>query len=358
MQTLLLMEIGQVLQSEQALKKLSVTKDGKEAFSESFSQEVMAITAGFVEMKIVEEEWDGKMYYIAAQITVDPKEVSQRIAETLNSKQQDNAPKVEKKEEVKAEQEKTEVEKKVQELEAQKKEIALKQELKRQQEIEAKQLARLEKELAKEKEKQEDMDKAKYAKGWYQPKALGLGGLFGYRFDGSVTYTRNISPNFGFDIFKLNGGGYWSNYEDMGYFQLLAGLRFATNCFGKNKRTYFYTSVRAGVGFFDHYKDDYTDYEGGYVSNNYYDSRYTYYYYYGSLAFAAELEAGFHFKYFFLGVAINQAFYKPDHIRDTYSSRKGDNYGTYTETKLGKGNLPMPLIGLRIGVDIGKSKPY
>ena len=60
MQTLLLQEIGQALQSEQTLRRLSVTKDGKETFSEDFSQEVMAITAGFVEMKILEEEWDGK----------------------------------------------------------------------------------------------------------------------------------------------------------------------------------------------------------------------------------------------------------------------------------------------------------
>ena len=100
MQTLLLMEIGQALQSEQALKKLSVTKDGKETFSESFSQEVMAITAGFVEMKILDESWNGKTYYIEARMTVDPKEVSQRVAEVLNNRQKDNAPKEAKKEEL------------------------------------------------------------------------------------------------------------------------------------------------------------------------------------------------------------------------------------------------------------------
>ena len=86
MQTLLLLEIGQVLQSEQALRRLSVAVDGKETFSESFSQEIMAITAGFVEMKIIEEDWDGKFYYIAARMVVDPKEVSQRVAKALDDR--------------------------------------------------------------------------------------------------------------------------------------------------------------------------------------------------------------------------------------------------------------------------------
>ena len=116
MQTLLLLEIGQVIQSEQALKKLSATKDGKETFSESFSQEVMAITAGFVEMKIIEEDWDGKTYYVEARMTVDPKEVSQRVAEILNNKQKEKeleeAQKREKAELAKAEQARAEAEKK------------------------------------------------------------------------------------------------------------------------------------------------------------------------------------------------------------------------------------------------------
>ena len=86
MQILLLQEIGQAIQSEQTLRKLSVAKGGKETFSEDFSQEVMAITAGFVEMKILHEAWNGKTYYIEAQMTVDPKEVSQRIAKVLDDK--------------------------------------------------------------------------------------------------------------------------------------------------------------------------------------------------------------------------------------------------------------------------------
>jgi superkiller protein 3 len=47
----------------------------------------MAITAGVVEMKILQESWNGKTYYLEAQMTVDPKEVSKRINEVLNDKQ-------------------------------------------------------------------------------------------------------------------------------------------------------------------------------------------------------------------------------------------------------------------------------
>ena len=329
MQTLLLQEIGQAIQSEQTLRKLSVAKDGKETFSEDFSQEVMAITAGFVEMKILHETWNGKIYYIEAQMTVDPKEVSERVTEMLNSKQKDNTLKGAKKEEVKAEPAKTEVEKRVQELEAQKKEIALKLELKKQQEIEAKKLAKLEKELAKEKEK--EMEEAKYAKGWYQPNAFGIGGGLGGLsiWEANVGYTKNISPNLGFDIVILSFG--WEVYS-----QLLTGLRFSTNRFGGSKNTYFYTSLRAGVGSFDY---SYYDY------GNNYDDHYTY----DGFSFAAELEAGFHFKYFFLGTAVHLGFFK---------AKANDYYGYSTQSKEQGAFDRIPAISLRLGFDFGKRVAY
>jgi hypothetical protein len=326
MQALLLMEIGQALQSEQTLQRLSVAKDGKETFSESFSQEVMAITAGFVEMKILNEAWNGKTYYIEAQMTVDPKEVSQRVAETLNSKQKE-------KEGDKAEQAKTDVEKRVQELEAQKKEIearkkemALKHELARLKDVEARELEKLEKKSAKEKAKAGIL---------YQPKAFGIGVGLGYGIEGSVSYTRNISPNFGCVIFKLNGGT--TNPDDMSYLQLLTGPRFATNCFGRNKNTYFYTSVKAGVGFFHYWEHVYN-----------YGYRYDYHYF--GLAFAAELEAGIHFKYFFLGLAVNHGFFKPKlNYRHNDDNTQPGEMGVFDRP---------PFIGLRLGWDIGKRVSY
>jgi hypothetical protein len=285
----------------------------------------MAITAGFVEMKILQETWNGKTYYIEAQMTVDPKEVSQRVAETLNSKQKE-------KEGDKAEQAKTETERRVQELEAQKREIearkkemALKQELARLKELEAKELA-----------KQKAIEEVKHIRGWYQPKAFGIGVGLGIHGEVNVSYTRNISPNFGFDIFKLNCGMSSSSdqydTESMAYGQLLTGLRFATNRFGRNKNTYFYTSLRSGVGYFDYFHHHYSS-----LSPKTYSG----------LAFAAELEVGFHFKYFFLGAAINHGIFKVSYT--DYHDAKSEMGGFL--------NHP-PFIGLRIGVDIGKRVAY
>jgi tetratricopeptide (TPR) repeat protein len=55
--------------------------------SEEFSQKIEAITAGIVEMKTLDERWDGATYYIKAEMAVDPKDLERRIAEVLNDKQ-------------------------------------------------------------------------------------------------------------------------------------------------------------------------------------------------------------------------------------------------------------------------------
>ena len=83
----LLREVGEFLQVERTLDKRSVMKNGKEELTEDFSENIMAITAGVVEMKILDEVWNGKTYYIEAQMTVDPDEVRKRIAEVLSDKQ-------------------------------------------------------------------------------------------------------------------------------------------------------------------------------------------------------------------------------------------------------------------------------
>jgi len=83
----LLREVGEFLQVEQELKKQSVTANGKEEVTEDFSQKIMAITAGVVEMKILNEVWNGKTYYMLAEMTVDKGEVNRRIKEVLNDKQ-------------------------------------------------------------------------------------------------------------------------------------------------------------------------------------------------------------------------------------------------------------------------------
>lgn len=49
-----------------------------------FTNEIKTFSAGSVETKILEEEWDGYNYYIRAEITADPDEVLRRINETLS----------------------------------------------------------------------------------------------------------------------------------------------------------------------------------------------------------------------------------------------------------------------------------
>jgi chromosome segregation ATPase len=49
-----------------------------------FTNEIKTFSAGMVETKIIEEEWDGYNYYVQAEITADPEEVIRRINETLS----------------------------------------------------------------------------------------------------------------------------------------------------------------------------------------------------------------------------------------------------------------------------------
>ncbi|GHT74082.1 hypothetical protein FACS189456_5210 [Bacteroidia bacterium] len=77
MRNSLLREVGEFLHSERK------SADGE------YSEKIEAITAGIVEMKVLNEQWDGNTYrfYIKAQMSVDPAEVNKRIAEVLNDKQ-------------------------------------------------------------------------------------------------------------------------------------------------------------------------------------------------------------------------------------------------------------------------------
>jgi tetratricopeptide (TPR) repeat protein len=79
MRNILLSEVGQYLHVERILMQ--------DDTSEAFSQKIEAITAGIVEMKPLDEQWDGATYYIKAEMVVDPDEVNRRIAEIRNDKQ-------------------------------------------------------------------------------------------------------------------------------------------------------------------------------------------------------------------------------------------------------------------------------
>jgi superkiller protein 3 len=75
MRNILLREVGEYLHTE------------RKSASGDYSEKIEAITAGIVEMKTLDERWDGATYYIKAEMTVDSKDLERRITEVLNDKQ-------------------------------------------------------------------------------------------------------------------------------------------------------------------------------------------------------------------------------------------------------------------------------
>ncbi|GHT19209.1 hypothetical protein AGMMS4957_02960 [Bacteroidia bacterium] len=80
MQKILLREIGTFIISEQ-----QITVQGNE---QDYLENIVAITAGIVEMKVLEANFDHyPIYYIKAAMTVDLDDVNRRIDDVLNDKQ-------------------------------------------------------------------------------------------------------------------------------------------------------------------------------------------------------------------------------------------------------------------------------
>jgi tetratricopeptide (TPR) repeat protein len=79
MRNILLREVGEFLHAERTLRQTET--------SQEYSEKTEALTAGIVEMKTLDEQWNGVTYYIKAEMTVDPEDVNRRIAEVLNDKQ-------------------------------------------------------------------------------------------------------------------------------------------------------------------------------------------------------------------------------------------------------------------------------
>lgn len=65
---LLLEELGTYLESQTEVKDYQLTKE-----------QITSITAGIVQTKIIEEKWNGKEYWLKAEITADPKKVAKAV---------------------------------------------------------------------------------------------------------------------------------------------------------------------------------------------------------------------------------------------------------------------------------------
>src|SRR5208283_5986287 len=61
----LLEQLGTYLISETEVKNFQMTKD-----------QITTLTAGIVSAEVIDENWDGRTYYLKAKISADPKEVA------------------------------------------------------------------------------------------------------------------------------------------------------------------------------------------------------------------------------------------------------------------------------------------
>ncbi|MFH1258585.1 MAG: tetratricopeptide repeat protein [Elusimicrobiota bacterium] len=75
--TLLLEEIGVYIESNFE----DTAKESKSGIEQLTKQQIVSITAGVTETKILEEKWDGLTYYIKAEIKVDIDDVSKKVRE-------------------------------------------------------------------------------------------------------------------------------------------------------------------------------------------------------------------------------------------------------------------------------------
>lgn len=73
---LLLEELGTYLISETEVKNFQMTKD-----------QITVLTAGIVSAEVIDEKWDGKTYYLKAKIAADPKDVSKAVNALRQDKQ-------------------------------------------------------------------------------------------------------------------------------------------------------------------------------------------------------------------------------------------------------------------------------
>lgn len=72
----MLEQLGTYLDGETQVKDFKLTKD-----------QVTTLMAGIVKVEIVDEQWDGKTYYLKAKLSADPAEVTKHLADLRQEKQ-------------------------------------------------------------------------------------------------------------------------------------------------------------------------------------------------------------------------------------------------------------------------------
>jgi len=82
----LLAEVGVYLQSEFTQDKSVVVSPSGDSYKDTVREQITELTAGVTEMKVLEERWDGKEFYVKAEIFLDPDAIREGIILALKGK--------------------------------------------------------------------------------------------------------------------------------------------------------------------------------------------------------------------------------------------------------------------------------
>ena len=83
---LLVEELGVYIES---YVNYTVEEKNSKISNDFLTNEIRQISAGIAETKIIEEQWNGELYYVKAEITADPTEVIRLINKTIEQRKSD-----------------------------------------------------------------------------------------------------------------------------------------------------------------------------------------------------------------------------------------------------------------------------
>lgn len=83
LRSLLLQEIGVYVESEQLLKTVEI--GGK--FSQDFVEKIAIISAGITKLEVLEEKWDGEIFWMKAKIEINNKDYEESLIRLMKDKQ-------------------------------------------------------------------------------------------------------------------------------------------------------------------------------------------------------------------------------------------------------------------------------
>lgn len=83
LRSILLLELGVYVQTEQILKTSEIGSE----FSQDFVETIATLSAGITKLEILEEKWNGEVFWMKASIIIDPKSLEQSLKQLINDRQ-------------------------------------------------------------------------------------------------------------------------------------------------------------------------------------------------------------------------------------------------------------------------------